>query len=162
MQLLLYDCGFPRWSTIFTLPNAIFFYYLFSDFYKKAYTPDSPKNDKNDNEIKGKPAVDHRNGYTNGNATAIEERNVTKQNGHTKNISKNSDHVKSTNGDAHKPKHEWWIILIGRINLFLMCVFFFFIFIFVYCWKITAQIKIRLDTNLPCLPDVEEGEMFSF
>lgn len=36
-QLLWYDCGFPRWSVFFTLPNAIFFYYLFSDFYYKAY-----------------------------------------------------------------------------------------------------------------------------
>lgn len=37
MQLLFYDCGYPRWSMFFTLPNAIFFYYLFSDFYNKAY-----------------------------------------------------------------------------------------------------------------------------
>ncbi|KAF5298124.1 hypothetical protein FQA39_LY02548 [Lamprigera yunnana] len=37
MQLLVYDCGYPRWTVFFTLPNAIFFYYLFSDFYNKAY-----------------------------------------------------------------------------------------------------------------------------
>ncbi|XP_055380173.1 elongation of very long chain fatty acids protein AAEL008004-like, partial [Condylostylus longicornis] len=36
-QLLWEDCGYPRWSVIFTLPNAIFFYYLFNDFYTKAY-----------------------------------------------------------------------------------------------------------------------------
>lgn len=36
-QLLWQDCGFPRWSLFFTLPNAIFFYYLFYDFYNKAY-----------------------------------------------------------------------------------------------------------------------------
>lgn len=36
-QLLFYDCQYPRWSLYFILPNAIFFYYLFSDFYKKAY-----------------------------------------------------------------------------------------------------------------------------
>lgn len=36
-QLLWHDCGFPRFSLFFTLPNAIFFYYLFWDFYHKAY-----------------------------------------------------------------------------------------------------------------------------
>ncbi|XP_055637707.1 elongation of very long chain fatty acids protein AAEL008004 [Toxorhynchites rutilus septentrionalis] len=36
-QLLWTDCGYPRWSVCFTLPNAIFFYLLFNDFYKKAY-----------------------------------------------------------------------------------------------------------------------------
>lgn len=36
-QLLWQDCGFPRWSVCFTLPNAIFFYYLFNDFYQRAY-----------------------------------------------------------------------------------------------------------------------------
>lgn len=37
-QLLWTDCGYPRWSVCFTLPNAIFFYMLFNDFYKKTYT----------------------------------------------------------------------------------------------------------------------------
>ncbi|PNF32667.1 hypothetical protein B7P43_G13121 [Cryptotermes secundus] len=37
LQLLFHDCGYPRWSLFFTLPNAIFFYYLFNDFYCKAY-----------------------------------------------------------------------------------------------------------------------------
>lgn len=37
MQLLFVDCGFPRWSVCFTLPNAIFFYFLFNDFYQKSY-----------------------------------------------------------------------------------------------------------------------------
>lgn len=36
-QLLWTDCGYPRWSVCFTLPNAIFFYMLFNDFYKKTY-----------------------------------------------------------------------------------------------------------------------------
>lgn len=36
-QLLYTDCGYPRWSVCFTLPNAIFFYYLFNDFYQKSY-----------------------------------------------------------------------------------------------------------------------------
>ncbi|XP_012221704.2 very long chain fatty acid elongase 7 isoform X2 [Linepithema humile] len=42
-QLLFYDCGYPRWSIFFVLPNAIFFYFLFSDFYNNAYS--SNKND---------------------------------------------------------------------------------------------------------------------
>lgn len=36
-QLIFYDCGYPRWSVYFTMPNAIFFYFLFADFYKKSY-----------------------------------------------------------------------------------------------------------------------------
>ena len=42
-QLLFHDCGYPRWSLFFTLPNAIFFYYLFSDFYYKAYNTNKKK-----------------------------------------------------------------------------------------------------------------------
>lgn len=68
MQLLMYDCGFPRWSTVFTLPNAIFFYYLFSDFYKKAYSFVS-KGDKNGNVIQSNGTAKKRlNGHVNGNA----------------------------------------------------------------------------------------------
>ncbi|XP_054274999.1 elongation of very long chain fatty acids protein 7-like [Macrosteles quadrilineatus] len=37
LQLLIYDCEYPRFSLFFILPNAIFFYYLFNDFYNKAY-----------------------------------------------------------------------------------------------------------------------------
>lgn len=36
-QLLYTDCGYPRWSVCFTLPNAIFFYMLFNDFAQKTY-----------------------------------------------------------------------------------------------------------------------------
>lgn len=36
-QLLFFDCGFPKWTVLMTLPNAVFFYYLFYDFYKKSY-----------------------------------------------------------------------------------------------------------------------------
>lgn len=36
-QLLYTDCGYPRWSVCFTMPNAVFFYMLFNDFYKKSY-----------------------------------------------------------------------------------------------------------------------------
>ena len=54
---MFYDCEYPRWSLIFILPNAIFFYFLFSEFYDKAYTD---KNKKRDDEAKavtnGKPA----------------------------------------------------------------------------------------------------------
>lgn len=36
-QLLWIDCGFPRGSICLTMPNAILFYFLFRDFYKKSY-----------------------------------------------------------------------------------------------------------------------------
>lgn len=36
-QLLYTDCGYPRWTVCFTMPNAVFFYLLFNDFYKKSY-----------------------------------------------------------------------------------------------------------------------------
>lgn len=36
-QLLLYDCQYPKWTLYFILPNAIFFYYLFNNFYEQAY-----------------------------------------------------------------------------------------------------------------------------
>lgn len=35
---MFYDCEYPRWSLILTLPNAMFFYFLFSDFYNNAYS----------------------------------------------------------------------------------------------------------------------------
>ncbi|KAK5645108.1 hypothetical protein RI129_006408 [Pyrocoelia pectoralis] len=70
MQLLFVDCGYPRWSMFFTLPNAIFFYYLFSDFYNKAYAGNNTKN-----TVKNGIANGTKNGITNGSA---------KENGHTK------------------------------------------------------------------------------
>uniref|UniRef100_A0A336L063 Elongation of very long chain fatty acids protein n=1 Tax=Culicoides sonorensis TaxID=179676 RepID=A0A336L063_CULSO len=42
-QLLWTDCGFPRWTILFCLPNAVFFYFLFNDFYKKAYQENKKK-----------------------------------------------------------------------------------------------------------------------
>lgn len=42
-QLIFNDCGYPRWSVWLTMPNAIFFYFLFADFYNKSYKPSSPK-----------------------------------------------------------------------------------------------------------------------
>ncbi|KAJ9590199.1 hypothetical protein L9F63_016688 [Diploptera punctata] len=45
-QLLFHDCEYPRWSLFLILPNAIFFYYLFSDFYNKAYSSLSSMHDK--------------------------------------------------------------------------------------------------------------------
>lgn len=53
-QLLFYDCGYPRWTVCFTLPNAIFFYYLFNDFYGKAYRKNEAKkeNGKISNGVK--------------------------------------------------------------------------------------------------------------
>lgn len=69
-QLLYTDCGYPRWSVCFTLPNAIFFYMLFNDFYKKSYTK------------KGKARVAAKqkamNGKTNGHITHDINHNETK------------------------------------------------------------------------------------
>lgn len=64
MQLLFYDCGYPRWSMFFTLPNAIFFYYLFSDFYNKAYPMKDAKKKKSQNgsvKVKGEKADGKQN-----------------------------------------------------------------------------------------------------
>lgn len=59
-QLLFYDCGYPRWSVVFTLPNSIFFYYLFYDFYYNAYgTPEERKKAK---------ALADRNGHIKDNS----------------------------------------------------------------------------------------------
>ncbi|XP_037807392.1 elongation of very long chain fatty acids protein [Lucilia sericata] len=45
-QLLYTDCNYPRWTVCFTLPNAIFFYFLFNDFYKKSYKKNNLENEK--------------------------------------------------------------------------------------------------------------------
>ncbi|KAL0109567.1 hypothetical protein PUN28_014551 [Cardiocondyla obscurior] len=37
--LLFNDCDYPKWSVVLVLPNAMFFYFLFSDFYNNAYAP---------------------------------------------------------------------------------------------------------------------------
>lgn len=42
-QLLIYDCDYPKWSLILILPNAMFFYFLFADFYSSAYKPDKKR-----------------------------------------------------------------------------------------------------------------------
>ena len=58
-QLVYTDCGYPRWSVFFTLPNAIFFYFLFNDFYQKSYTNDGEKNAaKNTSNNGGDSAAD--------------------------------------------------------------------------------------------------------
>lgn len=57
-QLIYTDCGYPRWSVCFTLPNAIFFYMLFNDFYNKSY-----KGSKKAAKENGKL----QNGHANGN-----------------------------------------------------------------------------------------------
>lgn len=81
-QLLFYDCGYPRWSVVFTLPNSIFFYYLFYDFYYKAY---------------GKPE-DKSKKQKLGNG----EKNDTNQNGISKNDYKISNGIKNGNNNEAK------------------------------------------------------------
>ncbi|KAJ8918567.1 hypothetical protein NQ315_013072 [Exocentrus adspersus] len=36
-QLIFTDCGYPKWPVPLALPNIVFFYYLFTDFYNMAY-----------------------------------------------------------------------------------------------------------------------------
>lgn len=73
MQLFFYDCGFPKWITICTMPNAMFFYFLFTDFYKKAYKP--PIKCKTENveklhQMKILNMNDNNNVYVNGHNVA--------------------------------------------------------------------------------------------
>ncbi|XP_076754082.1 stuck in traffic [Xylocopa sonorina] len=42
-QLLIYDCDYPKWSVVLILPNAVFFYFLFADFYSIAYKTTEPR-----------------------------------------------------------------------------------------------------------------------
>lgn len=73
-QLLFHDCGFPRFSLFFTLPNAIFFYYLFYDFYNKAYPKDN-KQLENGHAVSNGKAVTME--HSNGTAITTEDSNHT-------------------------------------------------------------------------------------
>lgn len=93
MQLLWEECGYPRWSVVFTLPNAIFFYYLFSDFYNKAYGP-SDKGKKHNGAV--------TNGVANGDSKMTNgDSKIT--NGGTKITNGDS---KMTNGSSKKTNGE--------------------------------------------------------
>ncbi|XP_016845633.1 elongation of very long chain fatty acids protein AAEL008004 isoform X2 [Nasonia vitripennis] len=80
-QLLIYDCEYPKWSLVFILPNAIFFYFLFSEFYNKAYTPeqqaayDAAKKKKNDDAAAAAATL------TNGKANGVPQNGRIVQNG---------------------------------------------------------------------------------
>ncbi|XP_063705875.1 very long chain fatty acid elongase AAEL008004-like [Culicoides brevitarsis] len=65
-QLLWNDCGFPRWSIFFTLPNAIFFYFLFNDFYQKSYKARQDKRDAAE-KFSREQQKEFSNGFLNGN-----------------------------------------------------------------------------------------------
>ncbi|XP_019870260.1 elongation of very long chain fatty acids protein-like [Aethina tumida] len=43
-QLIWTNCGYPRGLAIIALPNAVLFYNMFSNFYKKAYLPKESSN----------------------------------------------------------------------------------------------------------------------
>lgn len=81
-QLLWTDCGYPRWSVCFTLPNAIFFYMLFNDFYNKSYKT------RNDKKIAKKAAEDALVALQNGETTKL------LQNGSENSLHTNSDAAK--------------------------------------------------------------------
>lgn len=58
LQLCFRDCGFPRFTLIFTLPNSVFFYFLFRDFYDKAYCPaPEPVGEYNKGVERGRPKL---------------------------------------------------------------------------------------------------------
>lgn len=71
-QLLYTDCGYPRWSVWLTMPNAIFFYFLFNNFYQqnfkaskgkvtaKTLNDDNNNNDSNNNESKPNKDLDKK------------------------------------------------------------------------------------------------------
>uniref|UniRef100_A0A336K2J4 Elongation of very long chain fatty acids protein n=1 Tax=Culicoides sonorensis TaxID=179676 RepID=A0A336K2J4_CULSO len=67
-QLLYTDCGFPRWSIFFTLPNAIFFYFLFNDFYQKSYKERQDKKEAAERKLKEEQEATKENGknFSNG------------------------------------------------------------------------------------------------
>lgn len=71
-QLLYTDCGYPRWTVCFTMPNAVFFYLLFNDFYKKSYNkPVAVKTSEKKNNNVRQPLTNGQNGeckeYNNNN-----------------------------------------------------------------------------------------------
>lgn len=68
-QLVYTDCGYPRWSVFFTMPNAIFFYFLFNDFYQKSYKRNSAA------------AVAAKDDKVNNNASLTDEQCSELQNG---------------------------------------------------------------------------------
>ena len=93
-QLLFYDCDYPKWSLIFILPNAIFFYFLFSEFYNKAYTPAvTAKGKKDDDQDKSAAKL------TNGKASNGAIQNGKVSNGYARNGSSVSN-GKVQNGKA--------------------------------------------------------------
>lgn len=77
-QLLYTDCGYPRWTVCFTMPNAVFFYLLFNDFYKKSYNKPvaiktTPK--KSNGHLTNGTAKSESGEETNANGHVIEQNN---------------------------------------------------------------------------------------
>ncbi|XP_044726990.1 elongation of very long chain fatty acids protein 7-like [Chrysoperla carnea] len=93
-QLLFIDCGYPRWSVYFTLPNAIFFYFLFNNFYKEAYTTDDKKSLKNGQLKNGTTSNGTTANGTTANGTTANGSmvNGTTANGKTSNGAINNNH----------------------------------------------------------------------
>ncbi|CAL7952342.1 unnamed protein product [Xylocopa violacea] len=59
-QLLVYDCDYPKWSVVLILPNAMFFYFLFADFYSIAYKSTETRSKSMEGKEDAKKAA---NGY---------------------------------------------------------------------------------------------------
>lgn len=46
LQVLFYDCGYPKSALFITIPNSLLFYFLFSDFYFKKYNKSTSSKQK--------------------------------------------------------------------------------------------------------------------
>uniref|UniRef100_A0A1A9W5Z8 Elongation of very long chain fatty acids protein n=1 Tax=Glossina brevipalpis TaxID=37001 RepID=A0A1A9W5Z8_9MUSC len=64
-QLLYTDCNFPRWSAGFTLPNAVFFYFLFNNFYQQSYSNRKNKGDELKKEKSLTPVLNNKSNNEN-------------------------------------------------------------------------------------------------
>lgn len=78
------DCGYPRWSVFFTLPNAIFFYFLFNDFYTKSYKPKDGKSNGTNGAIAIQATENEtkkltQNGFSNNNNELKCNNNLTSE-----------------------------------------------------------------------------------
>lgn len=76
-QLLWNDCGYPRWSVCFTLPNAIFFYFLFNNFYKKSYVPEDGV--KGGDRSKQQKAINDNNNNDSNNNDTSKDKDLNKK-----------------------------------------------------------------------------------
>lgn len=102
-QLLYTDCGYPRWSVFLTLPNSIFFYFLFNDFYQKSYkkSQDHKKLQLNSDKATADSALADSNGNRSKHRCAYpDEKNIAIADGIPKHaILENNNDCMCSNGE---------------------------------------------------------------